>query len=424
MRHWKWLRGSIVLAGICVLLPTQRCAADHGKKLDELLSQGKLADAQKYFEQVAAKDAADGEARVALGLTQFLQAIEGLAQDNFRFGLLNQHARNLPLARMPVPLNDDPEQISYEKLRGVVERFAARLALAESSLAEAKTAAIQIPLYIGRVRLDLDGNQAYSEDETLWKVFAAINSGVEPKQGEEFFIGVDSADVHWLRGYCHFLMAFCDVALAYDERPLFERCAQLLFPNVDSPFRVAQEGAKDPEDFPPTMFLDGIAAIHLVNFKLIDKARMASAHAHLVSMIEQSRLSWERAENEMDDDHEWIPNDRQTGVLQVRVSRDVITGWHKVLAELDAILQGKKLVPYWRMYFTSVFRTPEFPDTGTGINLQKVFLEPRDFDLVLTIQGTNVEPYLEEGSLSTPEAWTEMTRVFGGQFFGFAIWFN
>ncbi len=418
------LRGPVVLLAASLLLPTGFTQADHGKKLDEFLSQGKLADAEKYFDQIAAQDTADSEARVALGVTQFLQAIEGLGQANYRFGLINQHAGNLPLARMPVPLNDKPEQISYDKLRTVVSEFSVKLATAEQSLAAAKTAAVQIPLYIGRVRLDLDGNGEFSDEETLWKVFAAINTAVEQKEGEEFFVGVDGADVHWLRGYCHFLMAFCDVVLAYDERELFERCAQLIFPKIDSPYLAAQDGIGDPDEFPPSMILDGIAAIHLVNFKLIDKDRMISAHRHLLAMIEQSRLCWERAQTEMDDDHEWIPNEKQTGVLEVHVSRDVITGWHKVLDELEDILQGERLIPYWRKYFKSIFSSPEFPAKGTGINLNKVFLEPCDFDLVLTIQGTNVEPYLAEGSLSTPEAWTEMTQVFQGQFFGFAIWFN
>jgi hypothetical protein len=59
-----------------------------------------------------------------------------------------------------------------------------------------------------------------------------------------------------------------------------------------------------------------------------------------------------------------------------------------------------------------------------GVNLNKFFLEPKDFDLVLAIQGTGIEPYLMEGKLSTPESWDRLTRVFRGQFFGFAFWFN
>ena len=66
----------------------------------------------------------------------------------------------------------------------------------------------------------------------------------------------------------------------------------------------------------------------------------------------------------------------------------------------------------------------EIPEQGRGLNLKKFFLEPREFDLILTIQGTHLEPYLEDGPLSTPSAWARLTGVFRGQFFGFAVWFN
>jgi len=236
---------------------------------------------------------------------------------------------------------------------------------------------------------------------------------------------VDGADLHWLRGYCHFLMAICETVLAYDEQKLFERCGQLLFPKIESPFLTAKDSPPaERTGFNESLMLDAIAAIHLVQFPLVDRDRLAAAHRHLASMIEQSRLSWERANAEMDDDHEWIPNPSQTGVLRVRVSREIVTAWTKVLDELEAIVQGRKLIPYWRLYGLNLMRRNEIPTSGTGINFKRLFLEPRDFDLVLTIQGSHVEPFLEEGKLSTPEAWNQLTQVFRGQFFGFAIWFN
>ncbi len=94
------------------------------------------------------------------------------------------------------------------------------------------------------------------------------------------------------------------------------------------------------------------------------------------------------------------------------------------LDEMEAILQGKKLIPYWREYHRSWTGGSVIPEKGLGINFKKFFSEPQDFDLILTMQGTNMEPYLEVGSLSTPRAWSRMTGVFRGQFFGFAVWFN
>jgi hypothetical protein len=404
--------------GYLALVSTSR--ADHGQKLDEFLREGQLQKAHAYFVDVVQKSPDDHVARTAQGLVEFLSAVESLGQANFRYGVLSQHAAAIPLARLPVPLNPEPEIVSYAQVRQVIAEFQQGVLAAEKTLSEVQTGSIQIPLYLGRAKLDLNGDAVLADDETLWRIFAQINRGVEPDQGEEFYISVDGADVHWLRGYCHFLAAICDAVLAYDEQALFERCGQFLFPKIDSPFRVASDGGQGDV----AMILDAVAAIHLARFPLEDPQRLASAHGHLLAMIQQSRQCWERANGEMDDDHEWIPNPNQTGVLAIRVPREMVDGWQLVLDELQAILEGKKLIPYWRLYQRDLFGNDEIPEAGTGINLKRVFLEPTDFDLVLTIQGSQVEPYLEEGLLSTPQSWEELVRVFRGQFFGFAIWFN
>ncbi len=400
--------------------PTTWAQQEHDEKLDSFLSQGKLAESVEYFGKQCETTPADQQARLALGLTQFLQAIENLGHANFRYGLISKHARRIPLARLPVPLNDNPEKVSYDKLRDVISAFDADLKKAESTLAKVETSKVNLDFYIGRAKLDLNGDQALEEEETLWRIFSAINNQIEQEQANNFFVGVDGADVHWLRGYCHVLMAFCDFAMAYDEHDLFDRCGQLLFVDIESPYTTTQEDDGEV-DFPS--ILDAIAAIHLMHFKLIDPDRMKSAHGHLISMIAQSRESWELALGEKDDHQEWIPNPNQAGVMGIRVPRELITGWSSVLDELEAILDGEKLIPYWRKY-NRIFGTTDFPNDGTGVNLRKFFFEARDFDLILTLQGTNLEPFLEEGSLSTPEAWNQLTRVFQGQFFGFAIWFN
>ena len=81
---------------------------------------------------------------------------------------------------------------------------------------------------------------------------------------------------------------------------------------------------------------------------------MKSAHQHLEQVIALSRESWKAIAAETDDDREWIPGSKQTGVIpNVRVSAEMITGWHDFLNEAEQILAGKKLVPHWR--FTKGF---------------------------------------------------------------------
>jgi hypothetical protein len=90
----------------------------------------------------------------------------------------------------------------------------------------------------------------------------------------------------------------------------------------------------------------------------------------------------------------------------------MVKGWLDFLDEAETILAGKKLVPFWR------------DAGGKGVNLRRVFTEPREMDLIFWVQGTAAAPYLEDGPITQPEVWTRLLRVFRGEFIGFAIWFN
>jgi hypothetical protein len=44
--------------------------------------------------------------------------------------------------------------------------------------------------------------------------------------------------------------------------------------------------------------------------------------------------------------------------------------------------------------------------------------------LVLWVQGSAALPYLEKGSMTDTATWQRLMRVFEGNFFGMAMWFN
>ena len=90
----------------------------------------------------------------------------------------------------------------------------------------------------------------------------------------------------------------------------------------------------------------------------------------------------------------------------------MVEGWYDALHEAELILQGKKLIPYWR------------PGDNRDLNLKRVFFEPREFDLVLWVQGSAAVPYLEDGPSTSAETWRQLQRLFNGQLGLFAIWFN
>jgi hypothetical protein len=94
------------------------------------------------------------------------------------------------------------------------------------------------------------------------------------------------------------------------------------------------------------------------------------------------------------------------------VTDEMVKGWQEFLAEAEALLQGKTLIPFWRGRETR------------GVNLRRVFKEPTTFDLILWAQGTAAAPYLEDGPQTSAETWRRLQRVFQGEFIGFALWFN
>ena len=71
-----------------------------------------------------------------------------------------------------------------------------------------------------------------------------------------------------------------------------------------------------------------------------------------------------------------------------------------------------KLLPYFRI-----------GDLG-GVNLQRVFTEPRRIDVAGWLQGWAALPYLETGNVLTPDSFNAFDMLVGGQAPLFAIYLN
>jgi hypothetical protein len=272
---------------------------------------------------------------------------------------------------------------------------------------------------MGLLRLDFNGDGIVDEEEAFWKLYARVsgNRWVNSETVEQFAVSFDKADVHWLRDYCHLLSALTEFILAHDWKESFDRTGHLFFEKVNSPFQYLKKKRESRFGFgSETVIVDVIAFIHLVNFPVKEPARMRSALSHLESVISQSRENWKAIESETDDDNEWIPNPKQNGVILgargVSVTQSMTDGWKEFLDEAEAVLKGDKLIPHWRV------------DDGRGVNLRKVFTQPERFDLILWIQGTAAEPFLEQGTLTEKSTWERFQRIFRGNFFGYAVWFN
>jgi hypothetical protein len=380
------------------------------------LSAGKLAEAETALVKYLAPGVDDDLARFQLGAVQVIRSIERLSQDGARYGALNR-AMMIPFVRVGgfAETGRPAEPVKYDDVRQMIDRFQNEIIKAERTLAQIDDEQLAWNLNLDDVRLDMNGDGQFGERESLGTLFRmAANRGRTEQAAQDLTVGFDSADVYWLRGYCHLLAAMADMILAYDHKQLFEVTAHAFFakPQTEFAARYARPQDDSNRDFWDDL-PDLIAAIHLTNFPVREPKRLLAAQEHLLQMVEMSRKSWELIAAESDNNREWIPGASQQSVITgLAMNQQRIDTWHTFLDEAEEVLRGQKLIPFWRLGFDE------------GLNLHKVFQEPRDFDLVLWVQGSAALPYLEHGEKTSPATWSEFQRVFRGEFIGFAAWIN
>lgn len=383
-------------------------------ELNPLLAAGKIADAQKAMQQRIDTNGKDHPARLGLALTQLLSGVEHVTQSLYNFGFRSRIG--IPFImdfRLPIGDNPAAQEVTYEQLRGILQRAIDDLKRIDDTLAKLDDRDVKLPINFGLIRIDVNGDGRAADDEAFWKVYAGISGTelVEPQVAEKFVITFDAADVEWLRGYCRLMSALAEIVLAHDAQDFFDRTGHLWFARPKTPHTFLLARVDWTSEYAGIM--DWIAAIHGFSFNVREPERMKRALEHMQAMTRHSRAMWKAATAESDDENEWIPNPKQTGVIPgVRVTNEMVESWNVLLDELDLIFDGKKLIPFWRNA------------DGQGVNLKRVFTEPRPFDLVYWVQGTGATPFLEKGESTTEAVWQRIQRVFGGEFIGFALWFN
>jgi len=410
-----WRTWMTVLVGVAWLGAMPGVAAEP-PLVEKYLHDGKLADGEKALLAELLRNPKDDQTRFGLGTLQVVRAVEHLGQSLHCYGLRSDRGQRLriPFLRLPVPTNPKPEAITYAAARKILQELIDDLKKAEATLAEVRDDKVKLPLRVGLIRLDLAGDgKAGDRFSTILSRYLGIREGAA--KDADWLVAFDRGDVAWLRGYCHLLMALSEVALAHDGQELFDCTAHIFFAKVQTPHKFLASLPDDeggPLDIRGFNIADLIAFVHLIRMPVKEPDRMKAALTHLERMLALSKESWKYILAEEDDDHEWIPNPKQKGVLGIPIRREMIESWLETVNEAEALLAGERLVPFWR---------------GTekrGVNLRRVFTEPKTLDLVLWVQGTAATPYLEDGTLTKPEVWQRLLRVFGGEFIGFAFWFN
>jgi hypothetical protein len=414
---------------ILALLPLALLAAGQAPAAaplaEKYLLDGKLAEGATALQARLKEDPKDDQARFGLGVVQFLQTFEHLGGSLHKYGLRTEKAvlRPPPQLKEFLPQNPNPETMTYPAARQMVQTVVDDLVKAEATLAEVKDAEVKLPLHVGLIKIDPFGQGKPINAAFL---FGRVE-GLPPealKQAETLVVGFDRGDVSWLRGYCHIVAAWGELLLAVDGQEAFDCSAHLLFEKVETPhtFLLENRGTFDEvwsgwEARP--LWSDLISFVHqMTRLPIKEPARTKAALQHLEAAVAQAKEMWKYILAETDDDNEWIPNPKQTGVLRVKVTQEMVDAWRETLDEAEQVLKGKTLIPFWRG-----------KPGERGVNLRRVFTEPRTFDPIEWVQGTAATPYLEKGPLTKfadPGTAGRLTRAFGGplNFIGFGFWFQ
>jgi hypothetical protein len=374
-------------------------------RLDAYLASGKLQDGLTAF----AKPASDGD-RFSLAVLQSLQGLQQFANGASSLGISRAlTSSGLPFLRvLPRQAATGPvEQATPEKVRQVFQNLRDALKKANATLAKVGEGDFKVQVNLSQVHLDnKDGVPEMPLEESLGKIMRMWTV-----KNNDVVVNFDSADAVWLKGYTHILVGMLDLFLGYDWSPVWNQSAHALFASPKplppiAKYTIANQGPAFSE------WADLIAALHELRLEVTDPNGLRKCVTELQAAIACSRICWKRIQAETDDDHEWLPSPTQTGPRGSKVTQQEIDGWMVVLAEVDAILAGKKLLPHWRVI------------NGMGINVARMVQSPPKLDLVLLIQGSALVPYIEGGDVSNMTRWRTLMAPFGPGFSSFALWSN
>ena len=415
MMTFRWLLTALVL--VPAFLPAEAAAQEAAALTRQHFEAGTLAEGEGALAARLAANAGDDEARFGLGMVRFGRALEKFAQHQYRYGLQPTGERIVPFLRLPAPPNPNAERLTYEAQRAAFQAMIDDFAGVEATLAAMGPGDARIMLDLEKIRFSLAGAGGAEQAVPLMDLLRAAASMGQPKAGaaaEPFEAVFDRADVTWLRGYCRLLSAMLEFVLAYDWRETFAKTAGVFYPNLradgivdDSSLGNLVGGADSA-----TFFADIIVMIHEVRWPVAEPARMGRVRDNLKQVIALSRENWRAILAEKDNDREWVPSPLQTsGVFPtMQVTQERVDAWHAALGEFDAVLDGRLLVPHWRM--------------AKGINIGGFSRSRGPFDLVLWITGHGAVPYLEDGPVMSSQSWRAWQQIFGGNFFMFAVYFN
>lgn len=375
------------------------------------LGTDSLAQAVKSFTAQPDKSPSD---QFALGALHFLHGVEKTLQVRWEYNAALDDL-DIPVMRLPVPPNPSAKPFKPSLITGLFAELLTDMDASRAALAQIPNGAdVALNVNLADLWFDINMNNKRDLGEGIVEVGAVTLMGTSDLGDAEGLppmnIRFDSADVAWLTAYTHMLSAAGELVVAFDPTSAISdvmNAVQKMDELRGEPFmRSGFIGSNE------TRWIDQFAMAYGALNQQPDVTGTRAAHAHLLLMISENKAFWAGIEAETDNLNEWIPNAKQTAALGFELPPEASQAWQAVLGDVEAMLNGDLLIPYWRL-----------GDVG-GVNMQKLFRDPPVFDLVTWIQGHGLLPYLERGPVITPDSINQFDQLTGGDMMLFSFLFN
>ena len=361
--------------------------------------------------RLAALPAATDEEKFALGGVRFLGALESAMQKRWESGMTDTTGV-LPFLRTPIPENPNPGPPDPALITAVFTDAALAMNAARASLSTIPdTSDFGMELSLADVWFDVNANTVRDAGEGLVELLGPMLIGWQWESRDPAtpapVIRFDVADAAWLSAYTHMLGGFSEIVLAYDPTAALTQTMA-----ATEALQALDPTHKDADEYNINAAINVIATLDLALSQTPDADRMASAKAHFLAMVADNRRFWALVETEADNAKEWLPNDRQKSAMGVDLPKGAGIAWLAILTDVEGLLNGTKLLPYWAV------------GSAAGVNVERMFSDPRAVDLIGWIQGWAALPYLEQGDVVGSASWTAFEGMISGDAMLFALYLN
>ena len=379
--------------------------------LSEELGRTGLGATESRLAALASPSDAD---RFALGGVRFLSAVEHTMQLRWASGFTDRSGM-LPMLNTRLPENPTPAPFDPALFTSLFTDITTTMDAARAPLAEIPdTSDFGVEIKFADLWFDINANHTRDPGEDMLDVLGPLLLGWQWQSRDPNSpaptVRFDVADAAWLSAYSHLLAGMSDMILAYDPTPavtkIMQGRAKMESLGTMAPDPIFGMDATAPDGF------DVFATVFDMLHQTPDVPRMAAARDHLLAMVADNRRFWTLVDAETDNQNEWLPNARQKSSLGLDLPPETAANWLAVLSDLEAMLNGEKLVPYWRL------------EGPVGVNIKRVFLEPAPIDVVGWIHGWAAAPYLENGDLISPDSLNRFEGMMQGQGMLMAFYLN